>query len=1508
MAALLAPAPQPAEAQTDDWRSWNPTLTVKDKGGGSFGCSQTAGADACSTAISDPTFIIGGNSITLDSMSLISEILILNFTQDFPNRLYGGYLQVGSKRFYLSPYVITGTSVSLPVPGITWSADDKVRFRLHPPTDIANFEGILTVQNLGSGAFGCNDANSSPQRFCGGNSGVMSVNLFNLNGASYYITKLEIRNKDHAQNNRIYIEFDREVSRALHEDYMLSVDGHILAFPYPAPNYTWGPWAEINSIKTFPFKHWQSGNNSSRVKIKFVKKNPPAPVTGAATPLQILSASRTSVREGDAPITITARLARNAKAERVIPISHEQMHGKTPPRGLELAKLATACDDPNNAEKDYTFAPAAITIAEGQRTGQATLTVCDDNVEDTNEYIYLHPGRVPNEAYPASGSGVYQIRSLRITILNDETGTGGNGGTDPDPVEQQPTPTPQQQRAVPQPAAITLRADPQAAANGGPVTVTARLDRPTAPGMTVRLNLVEGLGTAWWDQCEGTPPRTYPGTWGGKVIEIPAGGQEATAELCVARAGGPGLVIGATADPPRLDAKDLSLPAPAGLALRSLTVSSTDSAEGLPENAVELSDASNDYNYLVPRAVSSVTVQPAAAYETTSVRVNGRAVDDTTPSVDVPLDVGDNTIRIEVRAPAVPAVREYTLTVTRMEASTDRETQVLERPECEADTGPLCGIALSAGSESVEFSPDFARDTTSYRATVPAGTTSVTLTPDYAEGTSVFAGSRNGGTTYTRPTRVRPSGTAVELALAPGGGATELWLMVSGSGGMTTYSIHVTEATPEPKTYSVSAASTAAEGANATLTVTLSEAAPTGGVALTVTASYSGQTATADDVGSIASPVTVAAGDTTLDIAIPTVDDDVDEDDETFTVTISATTSGWEKAGDGRDTATVTITDDDTAGVTVTPTTLSVAEDGSATYTVTLDSRPTADVTVTVTSGDDGAASVSPASYTFTPSGWNISQIFIVSGVADADTDDESVTISHGAASSDAGYHGIAVASVAVSVTDDTPEQQQQQQQQTAEPVEIPGPVVNLQLTAKGEKIIVSWEAPASGGAVGNYIAHIKNTDTGKGKDRKVAAGKTTTTFRNLKAGAAYRVWVRAQNEAGKGERVHARTTLPDGVVQGGEGDPPPEQQQVAKTYSVTATASAAEGNDAALAITLSEAAPAGGAAFTVTAGYGGGSTATADDVGSITSPVTVAEGETALDITIPTADDAVDEDDETFTVTIATTATGWEKAGDGQDTATVTITDDDTAGVTVTHTTLSVAEDGSATYTVVLDSRPTADVTVTPTGGDDGASSVAPASHTFTPSDWNTPQTFTVSGVADEDTDNESVTVSHRATSGDGKYDGIAADSVTVSVSDTTRPPAQEPATASCPEETEPPVPGQKEPFNVCVTPGDGTLTVTWTVAPRDGFEDGEIRHALRWSQEPGVWANPTGPNAVGPNDGISVEGGVYTYTITGLENGVATGVFVRSFTGGDYNEGSAQSSKWVRVKGENTTPKADG
>ena len=484
--------------------------------------------------------------------------------------------------------------------------------------------------------------------------------------------------------------------------------------------------------------------------------------------------------------------------------------------------------------------------------------------------------------------------------------------------------------------------------------------------------------------------------------------------------------------------------------------------------------------------------------------------------------------------------------------------------------------------------------------------------------------------------------------------------------------------TPEPAEYSVSPAAMVVEGGSATLTITLSEAAPADGVAFTVTPGYDGDaTAEAADVGSIATPVIVPTGDTALAITVPTVSDDVDEGVETFTVIIATAATGWVKAGDGGDTAVVTIVDNDTAGITVTAARpLAVSEGGSATYTVVLNSRPTADVTITAVSDDIGAATVRPASHTFAPSQWNQAKTFTVRGVSDDDTNDERVGIGHRVTSADAKYAGALVSSVRVAVSDTT----------------SPG-------------------------------------------------------------------------EQGSGDDQSPTTPTPT---------PTPEPTDPS-TYSVSPFAMVVEGGSATLTITLSEAAPADGVAFTVTPGYDGDATAEAADVGSIATPVIVPTGDTALAITVPTVSDDVDEGVETFTVIIATAATGWVKAGDGGDTAVVTIVDNDTAGITVTAARpLAVSEGGSATYTVVLNSRPTADVTITAVSDDIGAATVRPASHTFAPSQWNQAKTFTVRGVSDDDTNDERVGIGHRVTSADAKYAGALVSSVRVAVSDTTSPGEQ--------------------------------------------------------------------------------------------------------------------------------------
>ena len=119
-------------------------------------------------------------------------------------------------------------------------------------------------------------------------------------------------------------------------------------------------------------------------------------------------------------------------------------------------------------------------------------------------------------------------------------------------------------------------------------------------------------------------------------------------------------------------------------------------------------------------------------------------------------------------------------------------------------------------------------------------------------------------------------------------------------------------------------------------------------------------------------------------------------------------------------------------------------------------------------------------------------------------------------------------------------------------------------------------------------------------------------------------------------------------------------------------------------------------------------------------------------------------------------------------DDVSVTVIDDDTSGVTLSRQSVTVAEaGGTQTYTLVLDSQPAGDVTITPTSSDPRAAAVS-GSLTFTPQNWQTEQTVTVTGVNDDldnPGDQRSAKIRH-AVSGGG-YDGVQVADVAVTVSD---------------------------------------------------------------------------------------------------------------------------------------------
>jgi hypothetical protein len=115
----------------------------------------------------------------------------------------------------------------------------------------------------------------------------------------------------------------------------------------------------------------------------------------------------------------------------------------------------------------------------------------------------------------------------------------------------------------------------------------------------------------------------------------------------------------------------------------------------------------------------------------------------------------------------------------------------------------------------------------------------------------------------------------------------------------------------------------------------------------------------------------------------------------------------------GLDPADVSVVnvDDETAGISLTPTAglVTTESGGTSTFSVFLNRQPTADVTIGLSSANPAEGTVSPTSLTFTPSDWSTPKQVTVTGVDDFKVDgDKTYTIvTAPAVSSDPSYNGL---------------------------------------------------------------------------------------------------------------------------------------------------------------------------------------------------------------------------------------------------------------------------------------------------------------------------------------------------------------------------------------------------------------------------------------------------------------------------------------------------------------------
>ena len=530
-------------------------------------------------------------------------------------------------------------------------------------------------------------------------------------------------------------------------------------------------------------------------------------------------------------------------------------------------------------------------------------------------------------------------------------------------------------------------------------------------------------------------------------------------------------------------------------------------------------------------------------------------------------------------------------------------------------------------------------------------------------------------------------------------------------------------------------------------------------------------------------------------------------------------------------------------GVTVSKSALTVTEQNTTgnTYTVVLDTRPTADVTVTVfvpggtdvtlTSLAFTSSTPSSGTLTFTRAlgtrNWNQPQTVTVKAGNDTDTTNDTVTLTHSAASTDGNYNGITIGSVVVTVEDNDTAQ-----------------VTGVVVTSGNAGLLVNWtEVSNATGYKVQWKSGTESYDTTR--QATITSGSTTShTIPNLTNGTEYTVQVTAtRTGANDGPPSAGVMGTPEaaGVTVSESALTVTEQNATGGTYTVvlntrptanvTVTVAGHAGTDVTLTpssgtLTFTTANWSTAQTVTVTAGN---DTDTTNDTVTLTHSaastdtnyngitigsvvVTVADNDTAQvtgvvvtsgnaglvvnwvavgnatgyrvqwksgtqsyntgtrqatitsGLTISHTIPSLTNGTE-YTVQVTATRTG---ANDGPSSAEVMGTPE-APGVTVSESALMVTEEDTTgdSYTVVLDTRPTVNVTVTVAGHSGTEVTPTPASLTFTTANWNTAQTVTVTATTDTDTTNDTVTLTHSAVSTDSNYGGITIGSVVVTVAD---------------------------------------------------------------------------------------------------------------------------------------------
>jgi hypothetical protein len=461
--------------------------------------------------------------------------------------------------------------------------------------------------------------------------------------------------------------------------------------------------------------------------------------------------------------------------------------------------------------------------------------------------------------------------------------------------------------------------------------------------------------------------------------------------------------------------------------------------------------------------------------------------------------------------------------------------------------------------------------------------------------------------------------------------------------------------------------------------------------------------------------------------------------------------------------------------VTQTSGTTSVSEAGTTdTFAIVLDAAPASDVVLTVDVNDGSEASVDLPTLTFTSANWNSAQIVTVTGIDDAVVDGAqtvTITVSIDATASSNEYDAVADQSISVSVADNDTASFTLVESSGTTTVSETGTtdtftvvlgampssdvVLNVNSDDASEALVIPVTLTFTSG---NWS--VPQTVTISGVDDALVDGTQTATITVSIDAAA------SSNEFDTLADQTVSVSVTDNDV--------PALPGVILTESSGTTSVTEAGATDDISVVLN-AQPLSDVVLNVVSSDIGEAVA---DLATLT--FTSGNWSVPQTVTISGVDDALVDGTQTATITVSVDAVASSNEYDAlvDQTISVEVTDNETAGFTILESsgaTIVAEPDATDAFTVVLNAMPAADVVLTVTSSNVAEATVSPATVVFTVLDWNTPQTVTVTGVDDalvDGTQTATITVAIDAVASSAEYAALADQTVSVSVADNDVPP----------------------------------------------------------------------------------------------------------------------------------------